>query len=268
MHSHRSQPSSLPHNRYHPSSVVAAIHLCHPSSSPLLNRRPPSPSPPLQHPSAIFAIPLHPLFSAVDHRLPLLLNHSRSHTLLDRFSTRAQPPSSSVAPSPPVAGRCLLLFPCHCCLPHLPHVSHCHLCCQPSLMSSSLPLPQPSSDCHCPLPSYSASRSLHNPFCLADPTCLQIQRYCCCSLQCCPTNSAQPPLPSLLSHLPPSLLPCFQLRLLAATAFLLNRSLTCHVIASLSPTAALTAANHLCPPLADTDNLVAVKSYYIYGICL
>ncbi|RWV77763.1 hypothetical protein GW17_00061369 [Ensete ventricosum] len=34
-----------------------------------------------------------------------------------------------------------------------------------------------------------------------------------------------------------------------------------------SPAAALTAANHLCPPLADVDNLVAVKSYYIYDIC-
>ncbi|RWV78690.1 hypothetical protein BHE74_00035382 [Ensete ventricosum] len=60
---------------------------------------------------------------------------------------------------------------------------------------------------------------------------------------------------------------CFLLPLLAVVAFLLNRSLTCHVVASLSPTTALTAVNYLCPPLADVDNLVAVKSYYIYDIC-
>ncbi|RWW70205.1 hypothetical protein BHE74_00022124 [Ensete ventricosum] len=56
-------------------------------------------TPPLQHPSAISAIPFHLLFSVVDHHLPLLLNHSRSHTLLGRCSTYAQPPSSSAAPS-------------------------------------------------------------------------------------------------------------------------------------------------------------------------
>ncbi|RWW38782.1 hypothetical protein BHE74_00055938 [Ensete ventricosum] len=82
-----------------------------------------------------------------------------------------------------------------------------------------------------------------------------------------PSSAAQPPLPSLLPHLPPLLLPCFLLPLLVVAAFLLNRSLTCHVVASLSPAAALTAANRLCPPLADIDNLVAVKSYYIYDIC-
>ncbi|RRT32544.1 hypothetical protein B296_00049326 [Ensete ventricosum] len=196
MHSHRSQPSSQPHSRCHPSSAIATSHLCHPSSS---------------------------LFSIVDHHLPLLLNHSRSHPLLGRCSTRAQPPSSSVAPSPPTAGRCLL-FPCHYCLPHLPHIQR---------------------------------------YC-----CCSLQRYCCCSLQHCPTTSAQPPMPSLLTHLPPPLLPCFLLPLRTAAAFLLNRSLTCHVVASLSLAAALTAANHLCHPNADTDSLVAVKSYYIYDICL
>ncbi|RRT35305.1 hypothetical protein B296_00021653 [Ensete ventricosum] len=82
------------------------------------------------------------------------------------------------------------------------------------------------------------------------------------------STRAQPPLPSLLPHLPSLLLPCFLLPLLIAATFLFNHSLTCHVVASLSPVVALTTANRLCPPLADADNLVAVKSYYIYDICL
>ncbi|RRT31705.1 hypothetical protein B296_00044779 [Ensete ventricosum] len=80
-----------------------------------------------------------------------------------------------------------------------------------------------------------------------------------------PSSAAQP---SLLPHLPSLLLPCFLLPLLITAAFLFNRSITYHVVASLSPVAALTATNRLCPRLADADNLVAVKSYYIYDICL
>ncbi|RRT55748.1 hypothetical protein B296_00015649 [Ensete ventricosum] len=82
-----------------------------------------------------------------------------------------------------------------------------------------------------------------------------------------PSSATQPPLPSLLSHLSPQLLPCFLLPLLVVAAFLLNCSLTCHVVASLSPVVAVTAANRLCPPLIDVDNLIAIKSYYIYDIC-
>ncbi|RRT32600.1 hypothetical protein B296_00055790, partial [Ensete ventricosum] len=88
------------------------------------------------------------------------------------------------------------------------------------------------------------------------------------TLPACRSSAAQPPLPSLLPHLPSLLPPCFLLPLLVVAAFLFNRSLTCHVVASLSPVVALTVANHLCPPLADADNLVAVKFYYIYDICL
>ncbi|RWV80497.1 hypothetical protein GW17_00058229, partial [Ensete ventricosum] len=214
-----------------------------------------------------------------------------------------------------------------CCQPsasllssHLPHVSHRHPCCRPSLpvaRSSAAPhgvafLPcflatvagqplavhceqsldprryllyrnftahsnvvaaasQPRycccllatlSRCRCPLPSYSASRSITAPFALLTlPACRSSAAVAAHS------SAAQPPQPSLLPHLPPSLFPCFLLPLLAAAAFLLNRNLTCHVVASLSPVAALTIANHLCPPLVDADNLVVVKSYYIYDIC-
>ncbi|RZR74598.1 hypothetical protein BHM03_00039182 [Ensete ventricosum] len=160
------------------------------------------------------------------------------------------------------------------------------------------PLPT-TNDYRCPLSSSSASRSLHNPFCLVDPTYLQIQRSCFFSLQCCPATPAITcyriflPHCSLASYCPclPSLpsssiitaiaiakalvdhsccpllhLLCFLLPLLAITAFLLNRSLTCHIVVSLSLAVALTALNRLCPPLAGTDNLVAVKSCYIYDI--
>ncbi|RWW37751.1 hypothetical protein BHE74_00057091, partial [Ensete ventricosum] len=124
-HSHHSQPSLLSHSRCHPSSATAAGHLCH---------------------------PFHLLFSAAGHHLPLLLNHSRSHTLLGRCSTRALPPSSFAAPSPPAAGRCLL-FPCRCCL----LLSRCCSPCR-TVAALFLPtlLPQPS-----PLPSLPLLLPLH-----------------------------------------------------------------------------------------------------------
>ncbi|RRT48124.1 hypothetical protein B296_00029850 [Ensete ventricosum] len=49
------------------------------------------------------------------------------------------------------------------------------------------PLPN-TNDCHCPLPSSSASRNLDCPFCLTDHTYLRIQYCHFCSLQRCPTT--------------------------------------------------------------------------------
>ncbi|RWV81552.1 hypothetical protein GW17_00057013 [Ensete ventricosum] len=194
--------------------------------------------------------------------------------------------------------RCRTNQRCCCCLPATPSsVQPLPSVTSPAFFHRLQPLPT-ADDCRCPLPSSSASRSLHNPFCLADPTYLQIQRYCLCSLQCClatpvilvaassspaaplfptapayrrclPPQQLQPqpkPSPALAAALSFSLL-CFLLPLLAAIAFLHNRSLTCHIVTSLSLVATLTAANRLCPPLANADNLVAVKSYYIYDIC-
>ncbi|RRT56479.1 hypothetical protein B296_00047837 [Ensete ventricosum] len=57
----------------------------------------------------------------------------------------------------------------------------------PPYCLSSLPT---TGNYRCPLPSSSASRSLDRPFCLADPTYLQIQRCRFCSLQRCPAAPA------------------------------------------------------------------------------
>ncbi|RRT76596.1 hypothetical protein B296_00004598 [Ensete ventricosum] len=187
----------------------------------------------------------------------------------------------------------------------LPLLCRRHLCSSPFFPTVASLLPSPPSAAYNPTPSAhthaSATQSLPPLHQLqSHPSCLLLSH--CCSpcrtiaalflpplpaavftapfalltLPACrssavvaaPSSTVQPPLPTLLPHLPSLLLPCFLLPLLVVVAFLFNRSLTCHVVASLSPAAALTAANRLCPPLADADNLVAVKSYYIYDICL
>ncbi|RRT45442.1 hypothetical protein B296_00020296 [Ensete ventricosum] len=253
-------------------------------------------TPPLQQPPAISAIPLHPLFSAADHHLPLLLNHSHHHPslVIASFSSLI----TVVFPIFPMQAISTSAANPHCCLSSLPLSPPVGPHCSPTVAALvGLRCPAMS------LPSLwqqpPASTSLTVGCCLLPPVPIAdaiaillphllptVCRRCLPSaaiffslavaaftrlssaVVAVPSSVAQPPLPSLLLHLPTSLLPYFQLPLLVATTFLLNRSLTCHVVASMSPTAALTAANRLCSPLADADNLVAVKSYHIYDICL
>ncbi|RZS20953.1 hypothetical protein BHM03_00053512 [Ensete ventricosum] len=204
-------------------------------------------------------------------------------------SLLSSPRKSSPSLLPPIApSRALLCRTPRCCLPPVPPC-HCHRLAlgsvQPAVTRPSPlpPLPQrcrAQQRCCCCLPATlsryrSPRRTAATLFLPPLPAAAFTAPFALLTLPACrssaavatPSSAAQPPLPSLLPHLPPPLLPCFLLPLLVAAAFLLNRSLTCHVVASLSPAPALTAANRLCPPLADADNLVTVKSYYIYNIC-
>ncbi|RRT59105.1 hypothetical protein B296_00020374, partial [Ensete ventricosum] len=150
-------------------------------------------------------------------------------------------------------------------LPLLPLLPTAYRCCQPPTTVASLFLP--------PLPVVAL---------IAPSALLTLPVYVSSVVVSAPSNAAQPPMLSLLLHLPsrcspassslPPLLPaapayrgclppqqlqpqpkpspataaalsfsllCFLLPLLVVAAFLLNRSLTCHVVAPLSPAAAL-----------------------------
>ncbi|RRT57467.1 hypothetical protein B296_00013389 [Ensete ventricosum] len=236
-------PSSLLINHLQPNP-------CHYRHRPTLCRSPRRTLLPTVNLAAIFPIfpckPLPSLLSRAPLSHPKVLPSSMPPYHYRRPALGiAQLAVARPSPLPPLPQRCRAQQRCCCCLSAM--LSRCH---SPRRTATSLFLP--------PLP----AAAFTAPFAL-----LTLPAYRSSAVVVAPSSAAQPPLPSLLQHLPPLLLPCCLLPLLVVVAFLLNRSLTCHLVASLSPAAALTAANHLCPPLADIDNLVAVKSYYIYDIC-
>ncbi|RWW65240.1 hypothetical protein BHE74_00027465 [Ensete ventricosum] len=226
-------------------------------------------------PSSAAAPPTHNhLLPPLPRRHPLLAAASFSSLVAIIFSIFPMQATATSAASP------------HCCLSSLPLSPPAGPHCSPAAAALiGLCCPIAAQPCRCllcrnsrpPLLSLIVGYCLLPPAPIADAVAVLVLRllpmaYHRCLLSsvavAAPSSAAQPPLPSLLPHLPPLLLPCFLLPLLVAVAFLLNRSLTCHIVVSLSPTAALTAANRLCPPLADADNLIVFKSYYIYDICL
>ncbi|RRT58960.1 hypothetical protein B296_00003134 [Ensete ventricosum] len=236
-HGHPLLPSSfitVDHPCYRPPRRTLLLRHCQPSASLLSSPRKPLPS----------------LLSSITPSRALLYRTPRCclplvppcHYCRPALGS-AQPVVARPSPLPPLSQRCRAQQRCCCCLPTM--LSHYRSPVRLSLPSSS-----------------SASHSLTAPFDLLTlPACRSSV------VVAAPSSVAQPPLPSLLLHLSPLLLPCFLPPLHATAAFLLNCSLTYHVVASLSPVITLTATNRLCPPLADADNLVAVKSYYIYNIC-
>ncbi|RWW36613.1 hypothetical protein BHE74_00058354 [Ensete ventricosum] len=143
---------------------------------------------PLPQPQLLLAVTAHPCDLAAlaayrSSRCPLLLNHSRSHTLLSRCSTRAQPPSF---PPAPAAGQHRLSHCLPCSHPQ-PPLGATHTNATTSFLS------------HNHSPRRTATALTFLPRFLVRPRCCSPRRTPSASFSSlCLYRSSRPPLPSLL----------------------------------------------------------------------